>query len=322
MRTTIDVFFVLLDQRNKKKRSKLSFVSCITQRFRQWRREPSDRFDRLSLFRQSTTMKTYVDVRVSMSSLIYSDPPTVCLPSASARSDLTNSDGRNDTDHGGGEIKIEKRENLFIEFLPRDVVDRARTYTFSNWPSISPSAKDMASAGWWYTNIADRVLCFHCDVMFHNWSENDRPYEIHRLKSPQCPFIRAAGNKVASQTRHVPVANSAVANSPNGQVVVGAVHAEYSLICRRHETFQKLAETDRASLPSTDAFADAGFFYTGEKTIVRCFYCNGALRNWQPTDDPKIEHARWFPQCSYIRQFIGENLYEAIQRKNRELRGK
>ena len=54
---------------------------------------------------------------------------------------------------------------------------------------------------------------------------------------------------------------------------------------------------------------------SGDKTTVRCFYCNGALRNWQAGDDPKVEHARWFPQCSYIRQFIGENLYQAIQRK-------
>ena len=55
---------------------------------------------------------------------------------------------------------------------------------------------------------------------------------------------------------------------------------------------------------------------------MRCFYCNGALRNWQASDDPKVEHARWFPQCAYIRQYIGENLYQAIQRKNREIRGK
>lgn len=61
--------------------------------------------------------------------------------------------------------------------------------------------------------------------------------------------------------------------------------------------------------------------FSGHDTIVRCFYCNGALKNWQPNDDPKIEHARWFPHCSYIRQYIGENLYDAIQRKNRQLSG-
>jgi molybdopterin-guanine dinucleotide biosynthesis protein A len=38
------------------------------------------------------------------------------------------------------------------------------------------------------------------------------------------------------------------------------------------------------------------------------------------TDDPKVEHGRWYPQCSYIRQYLGEDLYEAIQRKNRELK--
>ena len=251
--------------------------------------------------------------------LICSDPIVFSPPTASVRFDVTNSDGRNDTDHGAGETKTEK---IFIDFLPHDVVDRARTYTFSNWPSINPSGKDMASAGWWYTNITDRVICPYCDAMFHNWVETDRPYEIHCRKSPQCPFVRAADRKTAMQARPVPVANSAATNSFTGPVAVGAIHAEYSMICRRHETFQKLAESDRASLPSTDSFVEAGFFYTGEKTTVRCFYCNGALRNWQLTDDPKVEHARWFPQCSYIRQYIGENLYEAIQRKNRELRGK
>jgi hypothetical protein len=45
------------------------------------------------------------------------------------------------------------------------------------------------------------------------------------------------------------------------------------------------------------------------------------LRNWHATDDPKVEHARWYPLCAYIRQYIGEDLYEAIQRKNRELKG-
>ncbi len=27
---------------------------------------------------------------------------------------------------------------------------------------------------------------------------------------------------------------------------------------------------------------------------VKCFYCDGGLRNWQPHDEPWTEHARWF----------------------------
>lgn len=244
------------------------------------------------------------------------------VKSTITRTHVPNFDYRGYRDHGGGDTINHTRENKFFNFLSSDIVDKARTYTFINWPSITPSAQEMAYAGWWYTNIADRVICIHCDTMFHNWSETDRPYEVHRLKSPRCFYVRMKeekGTEVNSQ-RQIPVANPTINEVPNGQTIVGAVHAEYSLVFRRHQTFQTWPEAEQSTLPSIESFVEAGFFYTGDKTIVRCFYCNGALRNWQASDDPKVEHARWFPQCAYIRQFIGENLYQAIQRKNRELR--
>ncbi len=39
---------------------------------------------------------------------------------------------------------------------------------------------------------------------------------------------------------------------------------------------------------------------------VRCFHCDGGLRNWEEQDDPFVEHARWFPRCSFIRQLRGD----------------
>ena len=41
----------------------------------------------------------------------------------------------------------------------------------------------------------------------------------------------------------------------------------------------------------TTEFADAGFYYLGDRDGVKCLYCNGCLKNWQPTDDPFQEHA-------------------------------
>ncbi|CAF4362209.1 unnamed protein product, partial [Adineta steineri] len=61
----------------------------------------------------------------------------------------------------------------------------------------------------------------------------------------------------------------------------------------------------------------AGFFYTGTKTIVTCFYCNGSLQNWGPNDNPMIEHARWFPHCAYAKQLCGDDLYRKIQESKR-----
>lgn len=251
------------------------------------------------------------------------DVSTTCLKSVITNKKVLNTDLRGLTDHGGGVItdtKVENRRSHFIYSLSTETIDRSRKYTLSNWPTITPSAQDMAYAGWWYTNIADRVICIYCDAMFHCWNEEDKPYEIHRLKSPQCFFVRTTEQRGINNSRETPVPNVPINDVPNGQNIVGAVHADYAMVFRRHQTFQNWPEAEPSSLPSIQSFVDAGFFYTGDKTIVRCFYCNGALRNWQATDDPKIEHARWFPQCLYIRQFIGENLYQAVQRKNRELR--
>ena len=40
--------------------------------------------------------------------------------------------------------------------------------------------------------------------------------------------------------------------------------------------------------------------------LVKCFYCDGGLRNWQPEDDPWTEHARWFSECGFVRLVKGD----------------
>ena len=46
--------------------------------------------------------------------------------------------------------------------------------------------------------------------------------------------------------------------------------------------------------------AEAGFFYMGTGDHVKCFCCDGALRNWEPQDEPWQEHARWFSRCNFL----------------------
>ena len=53
-----------------------------------------------------------------------------------------------------------------------------------------------------------------------------------------------------------------------------------------------------------------GMSVSGTNDQVRCFYCGGGLRHWEPGDDPWIEHARWFPQCGYVRLVKGDEFVQ------------
>jgi hypothetical protein len=104
----------------------------------------------------------------------------------------------------------------------------------------------------------------------------------------------------------------------NEIVFTTACNPSYAKIPNRNASF---AAWPQQNLPSVDGLARAGFFYTGTKTIVTCFYCNGSLQNWGPNDNPMIEHARWFPHCAYAKQLCGDELHRKIQESKRAQQG-
>ncbi|XP_063417961.1 baculoviral IAP repeat-containing protein 7-A-like [Mytilus trossulus] len=65
--------------------------------------------------------------------------------------------------------------------------------------------------------------------------------------------------------------------------------------------------------------AIAGFLFAGYHDYTRCFFCGGGLRNWEAGDDPWVEHARWFPKCTYLRQNKGDAFIKAVQDKHEQM---
>ncbi|XP_052061192.1 inhibitor of apoptosis protein-like [Mytilus californianus] len=63
---------------------------------------------------------------------------------------------------------------------------------------------------------------------------------------------------------------------------------------------------------SPDEMATAGFFFTGSEDHCRCFFCGGGLKNWEPGDDPWVEHARWYQNCAFVRQSKGDSFIEDV----------
>ncbi|XP_047468552.1 baculoviral IAP repeat-containing protein 3-like [Penaeus chinensis] len=53
--------------------------------------------------------------------------------------------------------------------------------------------------------------------------------------------------------------------------------------------------------PSPELLVEAGFYHTGISDHVQCFHCGVGLRNWEWDDDPWELHAKWNPDCIYVK---------------------
>jgi len=71
---------------------------------------------------------------------------------------------------------------------------------------------------------------------------------------------------------------------------------------------------------SPEELAKAGLFFTGRSDRVKCWYCNGGLQNWDYTDSPIEEHAKWYPQCEFILREKGADFVQTIFDQNPDLK--
>ncbi|XP_033740295.1 uncharacterized protein LOC117327437 [Pecten maximus] len=189
---------------------------------------------------------------------------------------------------------------------PRYKEQVARWQTYSNWTS-SLNIDHLVKAGFFYTGDDDIVRCFNCDIGLAEWDREDDPWIEHARHIPECSFLK----------------------EKKGEEYIGDVQKQWSKIYSpkypqfiemfaRIETFDS-SWSQRDVRQSPEQLATAGFFYTGEVDCVCCHYCDGVLREWEPTDNPWVEHARWFPFCKFLLKIKGIDFIEdAIDNSNSE----
>jgi hypothetical protein len=229
-------------------------------------------------------------------------------------------------------MDLESQANTSLEI---DLLQQVRRRTFSHWPHRTiPSTAQMIEAGFFNCNVGDRVICIYCNLICQQCTPHiDDPYEVHKTLSPKCIFvksklIRPAASSIiianesstsAVSSNHAPASNRLDPLRSNEIIHTAACNSAYTEIPKRRASF---ATWPTENLPSVDDLVQPGFFYTGTKTIVTCFYCKGSLQNWGPDDNQMIEHARWFPQCAYAKQLFVHYLYRKIQAAKRAQQGK
>ncbi|CAF1261105.1 unnamed protein product [Didymodactylos carnosus] len=223
--------------------------------------------------------------------------------------------------------------NVVHDFTEVDAIHPVRERTFSHWPHDISFREKMVEAGFFSCNVGDRVICIYCNIVCQQWKvHSDDPVEIHKILSPNCPYVKSILRKnILSNSSQIvnggPSLQAVSINDNNGTgnrnsqlrcgeiVLTAACNVAYVEISKRQASF---ATWPNELLPCVDSLVKSGFYYTGTKTIVTCFYCNGSLHGWEQNDNPMIEHARWFPHCAYVRQLCGDDLYQKIQESKRE----
>ncbi|XP_013393218.1 baculoviral IAP repeat-containing protein 2-like [Lingula anatina] len=100
----------------------------------------------------------------------------------------------------------------------------------------------------------------------------------------------------------------------NPVVYERARHPSFATIHARLSTYESWPP-EKDQTPAS--LAEAGFFYAGFNDNVKCFFCNGGLKNWEVGDEPWREHARWFPKCGFLKQCKGLEFIRSVVRSGR-----
>ena len=257
-------------------------------------------------------------------------------------SNFSHTESRRPPQQYRGQARVE-----ILRKLKREVV---RFRTFQNWQSRAIQPNVLAKAGFFYYNDTDKVQCAFCLGIIGRWDPTDDPFAEHRRHFPRCPFVLGlpVGNipidVATGRERAVPTSSLLNAafdserarpeirtyattekdlTSTNVHVIQGnrwedleiQLHsmpamATFATLDSRLKTFQTWP---RGLAQKPQELAESGLYYTGVSDEVKCFHCDGGLKGWDPTDNPWMEHAKWYPYCRHLILLKGKEFIKEVQ---------
>ncbi|XP_013418147.1 E3 ubiquitin-protein ligase XIAP-like [Lingula anatina] len=184
-----------------------------------------------------------------------------------------------------------------------------RMQTFANFPdSCSVRPSELAKVGFFYLGTSDIVKCAYCGGKIGSWSRGDDAFGEHLKHFPLCPFVQQRQRREQNSTQQ-----SNVSFDDNPIVTERPKHPQYAIVQKRRTTFENWPNSKRQT---PRELSIAGLYYAGFGDNVKCFFCGGGLRNWEPQDDVWTEHARWFPNCGYVKLSKGVTFIREILQRN------
>ncbi|XP_054278974.1 death-associated inhibitor of apoptosis 1-like [Macrosteles quadrilineatus] len=202
-------------------------------------------------------------------------------------------------------------ENLNMsDNIQRFYYEIERLNSFVNWPVTFLSPNLMANGGFYYFQREDFVRCAFCGVEIGSWVEGDDPASDHKQWSPSCKLLQ-----------NIPCGNVPIKNNSKDELLLSFQNLginqikfpsfpNYTLLDARLKSFKNWPKTLKFT---PEMFSEAGFFYTKKGDGIICYYCGGGLNNWnEESDEPWVEHARWFSKCYFLLTTKGKDFVSKI----------
>lgn len=85
----------------------------------------------------------------------------------------------------------ENTKSIYRPEFPEFAIETIRLKSFDDWPEMmKQKPEQMSDAGFFYTQISDRVICFSCGGGLCKWDEQDDPWEQHALWYSKCTYLQ------------------------------------------------------------------------------------------------------------------------------------
>lgn len=182
--------------------------------------------------------------------------------------------------------------------------------------------KDMADAGWYYFNQGTKVHCASClsvqDAL--KWRGLKQTGNIYMY----FVVIHCCLHKTRGNTGNIPIDPPQKYPPPparkepeiSEEVLYNEIQQCDHSRMAHYTTVQSRIESYKSWPPAmpvdTQLLAEAGFYYSGDLDLTKCFQSDLEIKKWSLNPDVWMVHAEYSPACSYMRLIKGSEYFRKL----------
>ncbi|XP_071115060.1 baculoviral IAP repeat-containing protein 7-like [Haliotis cracherodii] len=228
-----------------------------------------------------------------------------------------------------------RRNGTLLQDIMRFEAMRLKSF---NGVTVAVSSLLLAREGFYATGDGDETRCFSCGIRYKHWRQRDSPAQVHHKRWCRSGYHRnipfeenplPTDSEVQTRNR-LDFSTDFDVHPPNRRPDESDRSHTNRAVCQnniasrrvnnlppRHYRYSDRLSTYRSwdrdtNIASPRDLAEAGFYFLGNLDRVQCFVCGIILRDWQPGDDPWIEHVRRSPRCNHVESVKGRPYFIQI----------